>query len=68
MDDSRKRAILLSVAFALPLLFIMVIFITTFIPATRLSIGWPASLILLGFIIIGIGYFSISLNRKYLKQ
>jgi len=37
MDDSRKRAILLAVAFALPLLFIMVIFITTFIPATRLS-------------------------------
>lgn len=37
MDDNRKRAILLAVAFALPLLFIMVIFITTFIPATRLS-------------------------------
>lgn len=32
------------------------------------SIGWPVALILLGFIIIGIGYFSISLNRKYLKQ
>lgn len=37
MDENRKRAILLAVAFALPLLFIMVIFITTFIPATRLS-------------------------------
>lgn len=31
------------------------------------SIGWPVALILLGFIIIGIGYFSINLNRKYLK-
>ncbi len=32
------------------------------------SIGWPVALILLGFTIIGIGYFSISLNRKYLKS
>lgn len=31
------------------------------------SIGWPVALILLGFTIIGIGYFSIKLNRKYLK-
>ena len=31
------------------------------------SIGWPVALILLGFTIIGIGYFSINLNRKYLK-
>ena len=30
------------------------------------SLGWPISLILLGFVIIGIGYLSISLNRKYL--
>lgn len=31
------------------------------------SIGWPIALILLGFTVIGIGYFSIRLNRKYLK-
>ncbi|NKB32381.1 MAG: hypothetical protein GKR91_04715 [Pseudomonadales bacterium] len=31
------------------------------------SIGWPVALIMLGFIIIGIGYLSITLNRKYLK-
>lgn len=31
------------------------------------SLGWPISLILLGFVIIGIGFLSISLNRKYLK-
>ena len=31
------------------------------------SIGWPVALILLGFTIIGIGYFSIRLNRKYLR-
>ncbi len=32
------------------------------------SVGWPVALILLGFTVIGIGYFSISLNRKYLKS
>lgn len=32
------------------------------------SIGWPVALILLGFVVMGIGYFSISLNRKYLKS
>jgi hypothetical protein len=31
------------------------------------SIGWPVALILLGFIIIGVGYVSIALNRKYLS-
>ncbi len=31
------------------------------------SIGWPIALILLGFVIIVIGNFSIKLNRKYLK-
>lgn len=31
------------------------------------SIGWPIALILLGFVIIAIGNFSIKLNRKYLK-
>lgn len=29
------------------------------------SIGWPVSLVLIGFVIIGLGYASISLNRKY---
>jgi hypothetical protein len=32
------------------------------------SIGWPVALILLGFIIIGIGYLSITLNRKYISK
>ena len=32
------------------------------------SIGWPISLILLGFLIIGLGYSSIQLNKKYLKS
>ncbi|MFM1896329.1 MAG: hypothetical protein RLZZ385_1403 [Pseudomonadota bacterium] len=32
------------------------------------SIGWPVALIGLGFVIIGIGYLSIRLNRKYLRQ
>jgi uncharacterized integral membrane protein len=31
------------------------------------SIGWPISLVILGFIIIGLGYFSISLSKKYLS-
>ncbi len=32
------------------------------------SLGWPISLILLGFVIIGLGYGSVSINKKYLKQ
>lgn len=30
------------------------------------SIGWPVSLVILGFIIIGLGYVSIALNKKYI--
>lgn len=30
------------------------------------SIGWPVALILLGFIVIGLGYLSVNLNKKYL--
>jgi hypothetical protein len=30
------------------------------------SIGWPISLVLLGFIFIGLGYASITLNKKYI--
>ncbi len=32
------------------------------------SIGWPISLIILGFIIVGIGYGSIIINRKYINK
>jgi hypothetical protein len=32
------------------------------------SIGWPISLVILGFIFIGLGYFSVSLNRKYIQN
>lgn len=32
------------------------------------SIGWPVSLVVLGIIIIILGYFSIELNRKILKK
>jgi len=28
------------------------------------SLGWPLSLIILGFIFIGLGYFSVNLNKK----
>ncbi|MFH1170645.1 MAG: hypothetical protein V1704_03755 [Candidatus Vogelbacteria bacterium] len=31
------------------------------------SIGWPILLVILGFIFIGLGYFSISLGRKYIS-
>ncbi|HEY4512910.1 MAG TPA: DUF2157 domain-containing protein [Candidatus Paceibacterota bacterium] len=31
------------------------------------SIGWPISLIFLGFIFIGLGYVSITINKKYIK-
>lgn len=31
------------------------------------SIGWPISLVLLGFLFIGLGYASISINKKYIS-
>lgn len=31
------------------------------------SLGWPISLVLLGFIFIGLGYASISINKKYIS-
>jgi len=37
MDENRKRAILLGVAFLLPLIFILVVFVTTYVPAQSLS-------------------------------
>lgn len=32
------------------------------------SIGWPISLVLLGFIFIGLGYASITINKKYIAE
>ena len=32
------------------------------------SLGWPISLIVLGLIIIGLGYGSVEVNKKYLKR
>lgn len=32
------------------------------------SIGWPISLIILGFVFIGLGYASITINKKYIKE
>lgn len=32
------------------------------------SIGWPISLVLLGFVFIGLGYVSIRINRQYLTN
>ena len=31
------------------------------------SIGWPISLVALGFLFIGLGYASIAINKKYIK-
>ena len=31
------------------------------------SVGWPLALVVLGFIIIGIGYSSINLSKKYIQ-
>jgi len=31
------------------------------------SFGWPISLVILGFIFIGLGYVSVSINQKYIK-
>ncbi len=32
------------------------------------SLGWPISLVILGFIFIGLGYTSISINKKYIAN
>jgi hypothetical protein len=32
------------------------------------SLGWPISLVLLGFVFMGLGYTSISINRKYISN
>lgn len=32
------------------------------------SIGWPISLVILGFIFIGLGYSSVTINKKYLTK
>lgn len=32
------------------------------------SIGWPISLVILGFLFIGLGYMSIRINSKYIRQ
>jgi hypothetical protein len=31
------------------------------------SLGWPISLVILGFVFIGLGYTSITINKKYIK-
>lgn len=32
------------------------------------SLGWPISLVILGFAFIGLGYASITINKKYIKK
>lgn len=32
------------------------------------SLGWPISLVLLGFVFIGLGYVSININKKYIAN
>ena len=32
------------------------------------SLGWPISLVILGFVFIGLGYVSISVNKKYIAN
>lgn len=32
------------------------------------SLGWPISLVILGFIFIGLGYASITINKKYIQK
>ena len=32
------------------------------------SLGWPISLVILGFIFIGLGYLSININKKYITK
>jgi hypothetical protein len=32
------------------------------------SLGWPISLVLLGFVIIGLGYGSVAINKRFIKR
>jgi len=32
------------------------------------SLGWPISLVILGFIFIGLGYASVNINKKYINS
>lgn len=32
------------------------------------SFGWPISLVVLGFVFIGLGYASVNINKKYIKE
>lgn len=32
------------------------------------SLGWPISLVILGFVFIGLGYASVTVNKKYIKR
>lgn len=32
------------------------------------SLGWPISLVMLGFVFIGLGYASVTINKKYIKE
>lgn len=32
------------------------------------SLGWPISLVVLGFVFIGLGYASITINKKYIRN
>ena len=32
------------------------------------SLGWPISLVILGFIFIGLGYISVNINKKYIAN
>jgi len=32
------------------------------------SVGWPLVLVILGFVFIGLGYISITINKKFIKS
>lgn len=32
------------------------------------SVGWPISLVMLGFVFIGLGYASLTISKKYIKE
>lgn len=59
----RSRGVLIVTTLAL---IGYVIFITSEYFAD--SLGWPVSLVLLGFAFIGLGYLSITINKKYIAK
>ena len=83
MEEKKKKNIPLIVALSIPVLMIVLIAVSIYLPGLMYlmfyilkityeyftsGFGWALSLIIVGFALIGIGYFAFYLNKKYISQ